>query len=224
MRIDTHIHTSYSNECDPERCTPELVLKAARRAGMDGVCISDHDTVEGYARAKSIARRGDPLIVPGCEVTTSRGHLLVIGVEGSWSKGIDPAEVVDEVREEGGLVTTPHPFYISTISASWLARELGLAVETYNAMASVLVYPNLVARKFAAKYGLPVTGGSDAHSWELVGLGFTETDSGSIDGFISDILEGRSRAMGRRPSLGWTAGFAARAALGSLQRIFTRSP
>ena len=224
MRIDTHIHTSYSNECEPGRCSPELVLKAARLAGMDAVCISDHDTLEGYGKTRSIARPGDPQIVPGCEVTTSRGHLLVIGLERSWPKGTDPVEVVEDVREEAGLVTTPHPFYISTISASWLARDLGLAVETFNAMASVLIYPNMVARKFARKYGLPVTGGSDAHSWELVGLGFTETDSDSIDGFISDVLRGRSRAVGRRPSLGWTIGFATRAALGTVQRLLTGSP
>jgi len=210
-------------ESSPDRSEPSLILKAANKAGIDGVCISDHDTMEGYRETARIRKPGDPLVIPACEVSTTRGHLLVLGVDRDWPERPEPEEVVDQVRSEGGVVSAPHPFYISTISVSWLARELRLAVETFNAMASVLIYPNLVARKFAVKYGLPTTGGSDAHSYEMVGLGLTVAESGTIDGFISEIANGRSRAQGRPPPIGFSVRFASRSAGTALLRLGKRA-
>lgn len=219
MRVDTHIHSVHSRECTPEAGDPKVILRAARRSGIDGFCISDHDTIDGYFEAKRIRQRGDPVVIPACEVSTSRGHLLVLGVERCWEKGVDPHDVVDEVRGEGGVVSAPHPFYLSRISVSWLSRELGIAVEAFNAMASVLIYPNMIAKKFAARYGLPVTAGSDSHSYEMVGWGITETDSDTVDDFISDVRRGRARIYGKKPSLGWAARFMFRSAVSTLRRL-----
>ncbi len=221
MNVDTHIHSSYSREGDPERCNPRLILRVARKAGLDGICISDHDTMEGYHEARRIRKPRDPLLIPACEVSTSRGHLLVLGVEGRWDKGVDPHEVVDAVRSEGGVVSAPHPFYLSTISVSWLARDLGLAVEAFNAMASILLYPNLIARKFAIKYGLPMTAGSDAHSYEIIGLGRTVTEGETIDDFISDVDRGRAGIEGRNPSFRFALKFAAESVTGVISKILS---
>lgn len=223
MIVDTHIHSSYSMESSPDRSRPSLILKAANKAGIDGLCISDHDTMEGYRETARIRKPGDPLVIPACEVSTARGHLLVLGIDREWPKGVEPEEVVDDARSEGGVVSAPHPFYISTISVSWLARELRLAVETFNAMASVLIYPNLAARKFAAKYGLPTTGGSDAHSYEMVGLGLTVTESETVDGFISEVAKGRSKTQGRAPPIAFSLRFASRSAGTALLRVARRS-
>jgi predicted metal-dependent phosphoesterase TrpH len=220
MKVDTHIHSNHSRECELEACSPELIMKAARKADIDALCIADHDTLDGYREAVRIRRTGDPIVIPACEVSTSRGHLLVVGVERCWAKGADPLEVHDVVESEGGLVSAPHPFYLSRISVSWLAEELGLAVEVFNAMASILVYPNLVADKFAKKYDLPVTGGSDAHRFDMVGLGITETPSDSVDGFISDVKKRRARAYGRRPGMWYSTKFALKSALGIISQIW----
>ncbi len=225
MKVDAHIHSSYSREGSPKTCSPELIVTAARRAGMDGICITDHDTMQGYRAALRIQRPGDPFILPGCEVSTNRGHLLVLGVECEMKEGVDAHELVDWARSEGGVVSAPHPFYISTISTSWLARELSLAVETYNAMASILIYPNPVARKFARKYRLPVTGGSDAHSYEMVGMGVTESQSDTPDGFMADLAHGHTTAGGRRPPVGFSIEFGLRSAYGIMaKRVKPRAP
>lgn len=216
MKVDTHIHSSYSMESSPDRSRPNLILKAAAKAGIDGLCISDHNTMDGYREAARIRKPGDPIVIPACEVSTTRGHLLVLGVDRDWPEGVEPEEVVEDARSQGGVVSAPHPFYLSTISVSWLARELKLAVEAFNAMASILVYPNLVARKFATKYGLPITGGSDAHSYETVGLGLTLAESDTVDGFMSDIARGRSTVRGRAPGIGYSLRFASRSAAGAL--------
>jgi predicted metal-dependent phosphoesterase TrpH len=219
MKVDTHIHSNHSLECDPELCRPGLILKSARKAGIDALCIADHDTQDGYREAIGLRRDGDPLVIPACEVSTTRGHLLTIGVERSWEKGVDPVEVYEAVESEGGLLSAPHPFYLSRISSSWLARELGTAVEVFNATASILVYPNPVARKFASKYDLPITGGSDAHRFEMVGLGITETPSDDPDGFISDVRKKRARVYGHRPDLLFSARFALGSAAGMLKSL-----
>ncbi len=147
---------------------------------------------------------------------------MVLGVDKSWEEGVDPHTVVDDVASEGGVVSAPHPFYLSTISASWLARDLKLAVESFNAMASILVYPNLVASRFARKYGLAVTGGSDAHSFEIVGLGRTVTEGDGPDDLVAEILHGRSRAEGDRPPLGFAAHFAYGSVVEVLRRALGR--
>ncbi len=219
MRVDTHIHSGYSMESSPDKCSPDLILKAAIKARIDGLCISDHNTMDGYREAVRIRKPGDPVVIPACEVSTTRGHLLVLGIDRDWPEGVQAEEVVDQTRSEAGIVSAPHPFYISTISVSWLARELKLAVEAFNAMASILVYPNMVARKFAAKYRLPVTGGSDAHSYELVGSGLTVTEGDTVDSFISDVARGRALVEGRRPPLGYSIRFASRSTLGALQTM-----
>jgi predicted metal-dependent phosphoesterase TrpH len=201
MQVDAHIHSSYSPECNPETASPALIMKAGRRRGVDGLCIADHDTIGGYLKAKRVRKDGDPMLVPACEVSTVRGHLLVLGVEREWGEDPDPLDVVDAVRSEAGVVCAPHPFYLSVISVSWLARELKLAVETFNSLASVLIYPNLVAEKFAQKYDLGVTGGSDAHSYDMVGWGLTETEGDDIDDFLSQVKRGNSTAYGTKPPL-----------------------
>jgi len=209
MIVDTHVHSSYSEECSEDLSSPRLILKMARKRRLDAVCICDHDTTAGYRAALKIRHPDDPLVIPGCEVSTSRGHLLVIGLEQEWEKDIDPYVLVDEARSQGAVVVAPHPFYMSTISVSWLGRELRLAVEAFNAMASILIYPNLAARKFASKYNLPVTAGSDAHSFEIVGLGRTECDGDGPDDLVSAILRGKTRIYGKRPPLGFSMRFAA---------------
>ncbi len=222
MIVDTHIHSSYSRECPPDTCSPKLILRKAAKVGLDAICIADHDTLRGYQKARNIRREGDPLIFPAIEVSTSRGHLLAIGVERTWRKGVEPEEVVEDTREEGGLVSAPHPFYMSTISVSWLARELELAVEVYNAMASLLLYPNPAARKFAAKYGLPGTGGSDAHDHRLIGLGRTMADADDLDDFISQVAKGNGRVKGCRPPISYAFKFGSRSIWFMLCKLFRR--
>ncbi len=219
MIVDTHVHTSYSEECSEDSSSPRLVLDMAKKRGLDAVCICDHDTTSGYRAAVRERRSDDPKVFPGCEVTTSRGHLLVIGLDQEWEKGIDPYVLVDEARSQGAVIVAPHPFYMSTISVSWLSRELRLAVEVFNAMASIIIYPNLVASKFASKYGLPMTGGSDAHTFEVVGLGRTEFEGDDVDDLVSAISKGKTKVYGTRPPLG----FSLRFALGSVKGLISRT-
>ena len=47
MRLDLHVHTTYSDG----DMTPQQVAELAKSAGLDGVAITDHDECRGFARA-----------------------------------------------------------------------------------------------------------------------------------------------------------------------------
>ena len=76
MAIDLHTHSSASDGTEP----PAVVLRRARAAGIDTVALTDHDTTLGWAEATRAVHEYGVALVPGIEVSCSRGwqsiHLL----------------------------------------------------------------------------------------------------------------------------------------------------
>ena len=76
MRIDLHTHSRASDGTD----TPSELVRAASRAGLDVLAITDHDTADGWAEAAAAAAELGITLVPGMEISTGlRGrsvHLL----------------------------------------------------------------------------------------------------------------------------------------------------
>ncbi len=64
--IDLHSHTTASDG----ELSPEDLLARARRAGVTTLAVTDHDTVEGLARAQAAAEAQGIRLVPGIEVST----------------------------------------------------------------------------------------------------------------------------------------------------------
>jgi hypothetical protein len=189
-RYDLQVHTDAS-PC--ARSSPEAVVAAAVEAGLDGVAVTDHDTVANVAAVREHAP-SDLAVVPGVEVTTTQGHLLALGVEDTPPTA-DPLEVADWVHDRGGVAVLSHPFdtlrehYRTDLDA--LARAVD-AVEGINSRC-VLPRFNGRARSFAAAHGLSTTGGSDAHFPMEVGRAYTE-----VDGDLVDAVERRDvRPVGR---------------------------
>jgi predicted metal-dependent phosphoesterase TrpH len=65
MRIDLHTHSTASDGTD----SPAELVDSARRAGLDVVAITDHDTTAGWAQAAEALPSGLTL-VPGAELST----------------------------------------------------------------------------------------------------------------------------------------------------------
>ncbi|HIK31272.1 MAG TPA: PHP domain-containing protein [Oscillatoriales cyanobacterium M4454_W2019_049] len=73
--LELHCHTTYSDGT----LTPTQLVKAAVRAGVKALAITDHDTVGGWEEAIAAARPYDLEIVPGIELSTvHRGKSLHI--------------------------------------------------------------------------------------------------------------------------------------------------
>jgi len=70
LKVDFHVHTYYSN--DSLNRIPVL-LAAARKAGLDRVVITDHNSIHGALEAQRLA---PDLVIVGEEVRTSAGEFL----------------------------------------------------------------------------------------------------------------------------------------------------
>lgn len=101
-----HVHSTWS---DGTGTVPQI-MRAAARAGVDVVLLTDHDTLAARDRGQE-GWYGDVLLLVGEEVTPDENHYLAFGVERVIRKsGRTPAEVCRAVAEEGGFGFAAHPF------------------------------------------------------------------------------------------------------------------
>jgi len=203
LTLDLHVHTNYSHD---GRDSIEEIIKSAIAKRLDGIAICDHDTMDGsYAARRYVADNNlDLLIIPGIEVTTSQGHLNVLGVEEEITKGLSPAETIQRARhqeqEKNGtiVIIAPHPFHPFRHSIGNLCLHPGIdAIEVFNSR-YLFGVGNKRARVTAARHNITPVAGSDAHSAEFVGLATVEV---AVDGahrpeeeaIVKRIKEGRVR-------------------------------
>ena len=73
MRYDLHVHT-YHSACSV--LMPETILKIAKKAGLDGIAVADHNTIKGGVEVSKANKDRDFEVIPGIEVNTDRGHVL----------------------------------------------------------------------------------------------------------------------------------------------------
>lgn len=176
MIIDLHVHTIYSRD---SLLAPEDLIEQALNVGLDGVCVTEHDSMEASRTAEEFAE-GTPLkVFRGVEVTTELGHILVYGVtEAQWQpfegRGRPAQEIIDYVRARGGVCIPAHPFrFNSPALADKIETLVGIfAIEGYNGKADI--QDNRLAWDAATRLNLKMTGGSDAHVQGMVGKCVTD--------------------------------------------------
>ncbi len=189
LKIDFHVHTCYS--CDSS-ITLKQVVGYSKKRGLDGVAITDHNTVKGALKLKS----REILVVPGIEVSTLDGHLLGINVTTSIPAKLGMEETIHRIHEAGGIAVAPHPtaFYKSPPSRHVSSYD---AVEVMNASSvpfSVLTY---LSKRFAEGLRLPQTGGSDSHYAPEIGSAYTLVEADSdVDEIVDAIKRGATFPRG----------------------------
>ena len=212
LKIDLHVHTNYSDSLS----SVEEVLEAARRKKLDGVAITDHDTMMGVEEARDQAH--GLLLIPGIEVGTVEGHLLILGVTKPPTKGLSAVEVAEYARTNGGVVIIAHPHVpFHSFNEEAIRRIRPDAIETYNAKTP---FSKQMIRKnidLAERLGLPQTGGSDSHMHQTVGDMYTLVTVASrrVEDVVEAIRRGRIRPAGH-PSPLWER------PIWSLHRVFHR--
>ena len=109
MKFDLHVHSNYSKD---SKSSHDDIFEVILKRGLDGFAICDHDTVEGgLACEKRALERGlDITVIPGVEVTSSKGHILVLGIRKNIESLLSPEETIERARRLGGTVIIPHPF------------------------------------------------------------------------------------------------------------------
>lgn len=162
MLIDIHVHTEIS-PCSVLEL--ETILEVSRLRGMDGVCITDHDTMKALDFVHEGLQDNGFVVIVGMEYTTPQGDFLIFGPFEDIEIGMDARDMLPFVREQGGAVIGAHPFRGWKPSQQALFEEgLCRVVEGVNGRNTVP--ENLRAQVLAEKHKLSMTGGSDAHTVE----------------------------------------------------------
>jgi len=81
LRSDLHLHSSASDGVD----SPTDVVKMAADLGLEGVALTDHDTLAGIPEALDAAKEAGVRLIPGVELSVdhhgAKMHLLVYGLD-----------------------------------------------------------------------------------------------------------------------------------------------
>jgi predicted metal-dependent phosphoesterase TrpH len=157
-KFDFHVHSKFSFD---SLSKPETIIKTAIRKGLDGLAITDHNSIKGGNKIAKAARDIDEnfQIIIGEEVRTSVGDLIGLFLSEEIKKK-NIFEVIDEVKAQEGFIILPHPYKSMNDISNELCQKID-AIEIFNGRTSYLL--NCKAREFAERNKLLVTGGSDAH-------------------------------------------------------------
>jgi predicted metal-dependent phosphoesterase TrpH len=166
------------------------MIEAAVRRGLEGLIITDHDSVKGGLVGKEIAREyRDFTVIPGAEITSRAGHILAIGIEKNLPKGMCVEETVETIHDLGGIAVASHPFSSRVRPSVGDYCLVTDGIEVFNATNRGLA--NSRALSLAQMHGRPRTAGSDAHWARTVGT------AGIIcDDPLEDIPKGRTELFG----------------------------
>jgi predicted metal-dependent phosphoesterase TrpH len=198
--MDLHVHTCYS--WDGVTTLKEVVVYAKKR-GLDGVAITDHDSVKG---AVKLAKKHDFLVMPGIEVSTKRGHVLALNVTTSITPKLSTFETIETIHDLGGIAVAAHP---TTMYKGGLRRQTTSnfdAIEVINSSSFPFFLSTRLARRLAVNLNLPQTAGSDSHRPSDIGTAYTLIDADSeVDEVVHAIKKGATVPFGK--PIPWKARF-----------------
>jgi len=208
MLIDLHTHTQPLSH--DSLLAPDDLIEAAKAAGLDAVCLTEHDFTWDSDSARDLARRHAFAVIPAIEVNTEDGHILAFGVD-RYVYGMHRiAELARLAEDAGGALVAAHPYRrqlpfhlrhdgdwseaLERAAANPAYRHV-CAIETLNGRGSER--ENAFARELCDRLGLPAVAASDAHQRDDVGRCATrfERDVTDVASLIRELRAGRFRPV-----------------------------
>ena len=148
----------------------ETIVETARKKGLDGIAISDHDH-----GPLDWPVYDDFVIIPAAEISCPYGHLLAYFIR-ELPPTRDFSEAIEHIHSQGGLAVIAHPFehfQDEDHFVPFLDRVDG--AEAFNSRAERKHDDaNERAAAFVQKHGLRPFAGSDAHRPQEIGNGYLE--------------------------------------------------
>ena len=209
--FDLHVHTTRGSS-DSSLSPQELVLEA-NSIGLDGVLLTEHSGGWTDEEIENVFCGSSLTIIPGLEVNTDMGHVIVIGMT-SHIDGIHKIEFLRRaVDRVGGLLIAAHPFRnffdqgpnnSNLLFKNMSAQNLSPIDASKHPLFSYVDFievangsntdrENEFALSTANCLGKDGTGGSDAHSRHGIGKCATqfEREVTDISGLITELKLGR---------------------------------
>lgn len=196
MRWDLHCHTIYSKHLFwgfDALNKPREMVKAAIKKGLDGLAITDHNTIKGSLIAKNIAKRYKNFsVITGSEIKTLSGDLIALGIKNDIPKKLTLEETIEKIHDLGGIAIAPHPFGVYLFRRCVGKKAIKAdAIEVFNA--SITNGANQKALDLAKRFRMPKTASSDAHWIKNIG------DAGVIcENPLEDIPKNRTKLFCNR--------------------------
>ena len=197
LKADFHIHTKYSMDSQSEL---EDIIKRCQKLGINCISVADHDAVEGGLKMLEIA----PFkVIVAEEILTFSGEVMGMFLKERIASGIPLEIAIAAIKEQGGLVSIPHPFdpvrglRLNADELNQLAPQIDL-IEVFNARV-LSAQTNSKARNFAREHNLPGIAGSDAHTISEIGNVFVElNDFNTPAEFLATLKQ--AKIQGKRAS------------------------
>ncbi len=185
----------------------ERLLRETKKRGLNGVAITDHDTVGCVKRAIDLARDVGVIVIPGIEVTTREAHLLLYGdveeVPRKFPKGSRIIDVLDYADQNALFSSIAHPYGrllrpYPVVYMDEVLRRVD-AIEVINGRTPSR--NNRKAMELALKHNKILTAGSDAHTLEELGSAVILLDEpvSSYEEVIEKLRRRVHKTYGGRP-------------------------
>jgi predicted metal-dependent phosphoesterase TrpH len=223
MKADLHVHSCHSGyarhfkwlRARESHSTPDDIYRVARARGMDLVCITDHDSLDGCL--EFLDRHPEaPDFIAGEEISCLvpdapglRIHLGAIGMTEAVHRDVQPLrgnvfETAAFLRQANVFAVVNHLFMLFDDQMgveSYIRQALALApgLETRNG--AMLAQHNEFIADLALSLrtaGMAPTaiGGSDAHILRYVGRTYTVAPGRTREEFLASLTDGRSDVGG----------------------------
>jgi predicted metal-dependent phosphoesterase TrpH len=199
MKIDMHCHSTHS--ADGEMSVKEL-LKHAKKIGLDGVAITDHNEIDGALEAYEIAKDLGVLVVRGMEISSRDGHVLAYGITEIVPSRLSATETQQYIQDLGGICVAAHPFrWYTGLKRKALKLTDFHAIEACNGRS--LSSTNKKVERIASKMNKSITGGSDAHIVSEIGSCITIIDEPCEreEDVLDAVLKRRTKVSGTGRSI-----------------------
>jgi predicted metal-dependent phosphoesterase TrpH len=188
-RYDLHFHSRHSYD---SLSSPRGIIRAARRAGLAGIAVTDHGTIAGGLETQALAPDG-LLVIVGAEIYTDIGDVVCLFLTREIAAK-NALEVIDETHRQGGVAFLPHPLRSHPKAIPAAVLEALDGYEALNARAGFFdasheVISNPQWRPLMRKSAL---GNSDAHFSGEIGRAYTMISGPpTAESVRRAILEGR---------------------------------
>jgi predicted metal-dependent phosphoesterase TrpH len=167
---DFHVHAAPADGT----LLPWELRREARRAGLDVVAVTNHNSILAGRLAHAWASYFDgpfAIVLAGEEITSPDYHMAAVGLTRVVDRRNDAASAVEEIHAQGGVAIAAHP-----ARRYWAGYDTAIAALDGAEMAA------LPDRIYAAEFGeffrrararnpdIAAVGSSDFHAWPSLGL------------------------------------------------------
>ncbi len=211
MLIDLHTHTrplSWDSYLDPND-----LIERSRAAGLEGICLSEHDYFWEPDKVAELAKKHSYLVLPAIEINTEDGHMLVFGLH-KYVFGMHRADqLARHVENADGVMVAAHPY---RRQMPWYVRNDEEYEQALQRAAKNPAYvycsgleelngrgsdkENTFSKRLVDRMGMPGTAGTDSHAIQDVGKVATyfEREIHDVRDLIRELKAGRFYAVDLR--------------------------